>query len=855
MSPIDESDPGEEASLASLLQKLCELEDSGDDKSVIEKQLEGLSESELAELFGAGQCMNLLNQLKESDSEKISRVLVETARSQETAPDNPARSHANIPDQIGRYEIVRLAAQGGFANVYQARDVNLQRSVALKVPLVERLGDQNAIERFQREARAVAMLSHPGVVPVYEAGGADGQPFIAFKWIEGCSLHSFLKTRKQPLPAKEVASALKRIADAVAHAHAKGILHRDIKPANVLIEGSGEKGSTPWNESVCVTDFGLAKHFADVEASEFNTVDGSILGTPAYMSPEQVRSESEIGPPSDVYSLGTVLYEMLVGKTPHRKTGYSGTIRAIETETPVPIASFRKDVPADLIAICEKCLRKDAADRYPSAFELAGDLGRFLDGIPVQAKPRSPFYLLTRWAKRNPVVAFSLGLAFAGLTIGLTAMAWSNAEISAARDDSQRQVEVLESIFNDLDYNLDGDVLSEPDLRDRLAIRLIDSVDLIAESADPESASRLMGTLGRTLATLGHPEESREVVEQAIKIGGDRLTSDQKDRLQVRLAAAVMAQGKFDESAASLGASIERIIESPTQETQTKADALIYFAESQFQLSKLAKETIVDAKNGFERLENWLPESGLPDRYKQRYVSYAKFRVACCNYSSAMNDGNFELLNDAFDNYIKIYGSEHSSSISAAYAMAAKLRQRGKFKDALSLSEQTLIHAQRKYGFDAMPTLLAFDSVLVTCGMNSAIPNCKKRMIELLPEMQRCCEAVLEDLGETHPNMLVIYGNVANAWGITGDLDQCVKIRLRLLSLAEKEFGRKSVIAQGQIWGLAAVYNELGDDGKVGNLLEEFIAARESGVPLDDQKVELARKQLKEAALDSSADQ
>ena len=242
----------------------------------------------------------------------------------------------------------------------------------------------------------------------------------------------------------------------------------------------------PWFECIRITDFGLAKDISEATSLISLTIDGSILGTPAYMSPEQVRAEKDLGPTTDVYSLGTVLYELLTGDPPHKKETFSATLRAIEADQPRSISSLQPYVPKDLVAICEKCLAKESGDRYQTVFDLKQDLERFRNGLPVAAKKPGPLNILSRWVKRNPVIAASLALTFLSLVAGIcgTTLMWNRSLNS--QEDLRQQVAIMKSIFEDLDDTSDGEVIGEADLRTRMAQRLIESSDSIAKSTDEE---------------------------------------------------------------------------------------------------------------------------------------------------------------------------------------------------------------------------------------------------------------------------------------------------------------------------------------------------------------------------------
>ncbi len=282
---------------------------------------------------------------------------------------------------LGRFEVIDDLGSGGFGFVVHARDRLLGRDVALKMPLPERLLAPENVRRFLREARAAARLDHPHIVRVYDAGelGPLGY-FIASEYCPGPSLRRWLRAQNKQVPARLAARWIAALADAVQHAHDRGILHRDIKPDNVILAG----GPEPETFVPRLTDFGLAKMVAEVGDE---TRSEARLGTPLYMAPEQAAGRPrEVGPATDVYALGSTLHELLTGRPPLRGETEAETLRLIlEAEPPSP-RSLRPSLPRDLETIVRKCLQKEPARRYASAEALSGDLRRFLEGRPILAR-------------------------------------------------------------------------------------------------------------------------------------------------------------------------------------------------------------------------------------------------------------------------------------------------------------------------------------------------------------------------------------------------------------------------------------------------------------------------------------
>ncbi len=266
-----------------------------------------------------------------------------------------------LPVRVGNYDVLEEIARGGMGVVYKARQLGLERMVALKVVISHDHLSQTNLERFDREARAAAALDHPDIVPVFDHGNFNGYPYFAMALVEGPSLATLVK-QQGILPQKQAVAIMIRIAEAIAHAHGKGILHRDLKPENVLLDANGRPR---------VTDFGLAKRVSDDHRL---TVPGQILGTPSYMAPEQALGKDEQGPATDIWALGGILYFLLTGRAPFAGKTVTETLLLLMTEPPTPPSSVSKDVPPDLEAICLKCLQKEPHDRFASVQELVDAL-------------------------------------------------------------------------------------------------------------------------------------------------------------------------------------------------------------------------------------------------------------------------------------------------------------------------------------------------------------------------------------------------------------------------------------------------------------------------------------------------
>jgi serine/threonine-protein kinase len=396
-------------------------------------------------------------------------------------PAGPADATPARPAVPG-YEVLAELGRGGMGVVYKARQVALGRVVALKMILAGAHAGAADLDRFRREAEAVAGLQHPNVVQIHEVGEHGGLPYIVLELCDGGSLEK--KLAGTPLPPREAAALAEALARAMRSAHAKGIVHRDLKPANVLLAEDGAPK---------VTDFGLAKKLDEAAGP---TATGAVMGTPSYMAPEQAEGKKGVGPAADVYALGAILYECLTGRPPFKAATSLDTILQVVSEEPVPPRRLNVRVPADLETVCLKCLRKGPGQRYAAAADLAEDLRRFQAGEAIRARPVGAAERAWKWVRRHPARA---GLA-AAVAVVVLLLAAGGLWLQRQREETARQAEAL---------------------RQEVGAAL-------------EQAVRFR--------QAGHFEEGRELLEQARRRLGDGGPADLRGRVEQSLADTALAE-------------------------------------------------------------------------------------------------------------------------------------------------------------------------------------------------------------------------------------------------------------------------------------------------------------------------
>jgi serine/threonine-protein kinase len=444
-----------------------------------------------------------------------------------TAGGSSLNAHARLrlPNVPG-YELLAVLGRGGTGVVYKALQLSLKRFVALKVISLSACGPQLA-SRFRAEAEAVARFQHPNIIQVFEVGERDGLGYLALEYAAGGSLQDNLGgTPKSPVEAAQILEALARAVD---YAHERGIVHRDLKPANVVLTGDGVPK---------VTDFGLAKLR---EQDQGQTRTGDILGTPSYMSPEQARGTPEASaPPTDIYALGAILYELLTGRPPFKGATPLSTLEQLSTQDPLAPCSLQRHTPRDLETICLKCLVKDPHRRYASALDLADDLRRFLDRRPILARPAPAWERGWKWTRRRPGTAAALGSVLLAVVVLYAGALYYNGRlrraVQTARSAERTAIDqrnLALSALNQLVYDVQDKLSRSPATRAyrrallSTAIVGLDEMARTTEAAAP-NLSRAVAhqKLGEIFREVGRTDDARRQLEKSRELAEALARSD-----------------------------------------------------------------------------------------------------------------------------------------------------------------------------------------------------------------------------------------------------------------------------------------------------------------------------------------
>jgi serine/threonine protein kinase len=628
---------------------------------------------------------------------------------------NPAK----LP-MLGKFKLLRSVGRGAFGTVYEARDTQLDRRVAVKVPRSGRFTTPQDEDRFIREARSAAQLRHPGIIPIYDVFRTDSIPVLVSEFVDGVTLADALTARQ--FSFRESAEIIAQAAEALDHAHRSSVVHRDVKPSNLMLVSGGDgavaRGSSGADTRgqddplvVRVMDFGLARRD---EGEVTMTVDGQILGTPAYMSPQQAAGEShKVDGRSDVYSLGVIMYQLLVGELPFRGNNRM-LLHQVLREEPRRPRSLNDRVPRDLETICLKCLEKDPARRYAAAQDLANDMRRYLRNEPIHARPIGRVHRAVRWARRKPLAASLV----AALVIGIAGTSWQAiratlaeqeasqalADVSAQKSRAesaehtaqnhlgqlQKGFDILGAVFRNMGrpQSEQPDYLpqSEKSQREIFAERMKDAAVLLDSGAidDALAAARLRHILGASLGELGYMDDAIPLLVKSHESYAAILGAEHNDTLSStdNLTSVYKRLRRFSEALPLLKESLE------TRKTKLGP----HHIDTLNNMHDLA-----DAYRATNRIAEAL--SLREDTLK---LVAAKFGPAHPDTLNRMDDLAHEYLEarrmpQAFailEEVLKLrkstLGHDHEATIASMYHLAYRYRDSGRLAEALPLFEEIL---------------------------------------------------------------------------------------------------------------------------------------------------------------------
>ena len=619
---------------------------------------------------------------------------------------------------VGDYELLEEIARGGMGIVYRARQVTLNRIVALKVLLFGKFASDDFVRRFKSEAEAAAALQHSNIVAIHEVGEHDGQPYFSMDYIEGKSLAAL--TRDNPLSAKQAAEYLKTLAEAIHYAHQRGVLHRDLKPSNVIIDLRNQPR---------VTDFGLARRLDD--QSEI-TPTGQVLGSPNYIPPEQAdRKHGDISIASDIYSLGAILYHLLTGRPPFvGETPLETLHHVLHTELVSP-RLLRPKTPRDLETICLKCLEKDPERRYGSAQELADDLDRFLRDEAIRARPVGSCERLWRWCRRNPAVASVSAGALTILLAGVIVSTWLAVRAKRAEQFARAEMAGNDKVVEFLQQMLQGIPQAVAEGRDPTMMQELVDKAVARMNKDLPTHHRAEANL---LYTIGH-----------IYLDLHAYTRAETIFREIGAAEAQMHGSNHVHVAQALNLLVQVFVEQGRlQEAETTAiDALAIaeksadedpyeFEESQTVLAavRLKQGRFPEAELLFRQALN-TRELRLGEEHPEVLTSLNNLSAVLLNQGK-LNEAE-KILQKVLLSRRKLAGTDRKDMEMSLQNLAAVLSAEGKYNESMELLRERLDICRQFMGLGHPATIhasIAFSSLLVNQDKEAEAEAILKQVVE-----------------------------------------------------------------------------------------------------------------------------
>lgn len=726
-------------------------------------------------------------------------------------------SIAALPRLPG-FEIIRELGRGGMGVVYLANQMELGRRVAIKMVLTGGHAGREDLARFRAEAEAIAQVRHPGIVQIHEIGTFDGRPYFVMEFVEGGSLDSLLNHKPQPPEAAAV--LVGKLARAVHAAHERGIIHRDLKPANVLVAPAdpGPNGASRQAlDAVAlarlepkIADFGLAKRLA-VDSKHTST--GMVLGTPNYMAPEQAMGKAMlIGPATDVYALGGILYEMLTGRPPFQGVVPVEVIMQVISDEPVPPHQLQPGVPRDLEVICQKCLAKEPGRRYSSALALAEDLDRFTRGEPILARPVGPWERLWKWSRRKPAVAGLAAALVVTVFLALTGLTWlywqatsaaAEAREEKAKADAARQAESdekakvlaerakVDSINTFLLKDLLGQVHPNEAKKDR--ITFLEVLNRAAEripevfADQPELAGTLHFHLGMAYTELAEYDRAEKHLKRAIALQSDHLGPDALPTLESRGQWGIVLQHlqRTDESVTLFEDLLPRMEKVAGKDSPKTYDCMNNLAAAYH-----AKGKLRDAEALLQKVVVWRIDH-LGTDHEDTLTALGNLGVI--QFTRRRLPEAAETLRLAWETAKRKQGPDHAGTLMFLNNLAFTLRQLGRAEEAEPLLRECLESRHRLYGPDHPETLTAMNNlslVLSSLKNHADAIALQKEILELARKRP-----------ERHPGRETrTLTNLISCTRDAGDWDESLKWCKELAAVQKRENTKADDVLKCLVW-------------------------------------------------------
>ena len=717
-----------------------------------------------------------------------------------------ARSDSH-PDIIGPYKLLELIGEGGMGVVYLAEQTEpVRRRVALKVIKLG-MDTKQVVARFEAERQTLAMMEHPNISRVFDAGATpDGRPYFVMEHVQGIPITDY--SDRHNLNMRERLELFIHVCEAIQHAHQKGVIHRDLKPSNVLVEVLDDRPVPK------VIDFGIAKATAQrLTERTVYTEQGQLIGTPEYMSPEQAEMTGlNVDTRTDIYSLGVLLYELLVGALPFepetlRRAGYAEIQRILrEVDPPRPstrlsslgadsdvVAKRRRldrsslldQLRGDLDWITMKALEKDRTRRYASASEFAADIQRFLRDEPIVARPPSAAYRMRKYVKRHRVGVGFAGAAFLAAVLGIVLVSVQNARIAAARDEAELVTTTLEEMLASVDPTKSGRDVTVREVLDETVKTLQEKF-----KDQPLVEARLRHTVGKTYSELGESGAAGEHLQRAVEIRSQRLGVEDPATLAAMhdLAWAYMRQGRNAEA------------ESLAQRTLEISSKVLGSEHSQTLLAMLCLGASCAEQRRFGEAQTLCREALTISRRalgEEHPVTLSAMEILGVLCFKQGRYGEAEALEyETLEIRRRALGEEHPETLRNMQNLATSYHKQGRTAEAIALIRQALPIARRVLGEAHLGTLL-------TMGSLAAMYNELGRYSEAEMIQRERLEIARRNLGEEHPSTLSFIESLARGYSKQGRHDEAEAILRETLDISRRAHGEIHPVTNDLRYGLA----------------------------------------------------
>jgi tetratricopeptide (TPR) repeat protein/predicted Ser/Thr protein kinase len=715
-----------------------------------------------------------------------------------------------IPDAIGRYRVLRLIGEGGMGVVYEAEQDHPRRVVALKV-IRPGLASADLLRRFERESQALGRLQHPGIAQVYEAGTADSgvgpQPYFAMEFIAGEPLKDYVHAHG--LTTRQRMDLVARICDAVQHAHERGLVHRDLKPSNILVDRMGQPK---------VLDFGVARLVDGSSNATRHTELGELVGTLAYMSPEQVVGDPiDVDGRSDVYALGVILYELLAGRMPYViSKRLHEAVQTIREADPTRLRSISRAFRGDVETIVSKALEKDKARRYPSAAALASDIRRYQADEPIEARPASTVYQLKKFSRRHKGFVIATAAVIATLVVGI---AFSTRAALRAREAEQMAQAVNDFLRNDLlaqasTGNQAGpQTPPDPDLKVRTALDR--AAARIAEKfgAQPSVEASIRETIGQTYMDLGMYPEAATHLTRAQELNRRLLGLEHQSTLRTSSSLGRLAQlqAKYPQAEALLSRTLDaqrRVLGLNHPDTLLSMNNLgiVYWRRGKFAQA----ETLLAQALGIRRRV-----SGPDDRR----TLWLMLNLAGVYDHEGKYDRAEALDQETLAIQRRVLGPEHPDTLITMNNLGVIYFKQGKYAQAEALDAQTLDTRRRLLGREHIDTLMSMTNLANTYAFQGKYAEAEALESETFETQSRV-------LGPEHSETMMSLGNLADTYELRGKHAQAAELLNRALQITRRVLGPDHPDTLNNLADLGFMYERQGKHAAAESYVSQALVGR-----------------------------